>query len=216
METKPLSVSADINPIVLYYEDLQFLMTLFSSASERVTLSLKDKQNEYEFTTVEELSALKTLPTEKFNNLSITCRHPYLTLSLWKHGGEIHISEDTSILRGLMEKAKDRLKLRRRKFYWIYTPSWATVTLPLFSAYWGIWELTKKNYIGGATIALLSCVWFVLNYYSRFYNYTVVFSKTEKEHPSFFQRKRDDIYLAVISAIIGVIIGSAFTKWIAM
>lgn len=213
METKPLPVSANVSPLVLYYEDLEFFMNLLGSTERTVILRLNDQQNEYTFVSVKELSALKDLPTERFNNLSITCPNPYLTLDLWKDGGSIRISEDTPTLRGLMEKIKDRLKLRRKKLFWIYTPRWSFF-VPTLSAYWGSWELTHQNHIMGAMIVLMSCGWYGLSWYLKFYNYTVIFTKTKKELPSFFQRKSDDIYISIISIFVSVILGALITKWV--
>lgn len=213
METKPLSVTEEVNPVVLYFDDLLFLMTLFGESSKEISLRINDTQNEYEFTSTEELSALKDIHTEKFNNLSITGHQPYVTLNLWKHGGELRISQDTAILRGLMAKAKDRLKLRTKKLHWIYTPPWMAAP-PIVALWLGVWELGYENYFSGTAIILLSLIWLSLNWYSRFYNYTIIFSKTKKELPSFLQRKKDEILLTVIATVFGAVIGAAITKWI--
>jgi hypothetical protein len=205
METKPLSVKNNVNPVTLYFEDLQFLMSLFGSTAKETTLRISDDQNEYEFSSVEELDKLKSLHADKFNYLSIIGHQPYLTLNLWPHGGELHISQDTPILRGLMEKAKDRLNLRRKKLYWIYSLP-LPITFPIYPLFWGVWKLGDKSFVIGTIIILLSVAWFSLNWYSRFYNYSVIFSKTEKEHPSFFQRKKDEIILVALGAVIGAVI----------
>lgn len=189
-------------------------MTLFGNVSNDVTLEITDSQSEYKFISVKEISALKSIPTEKFDNLSITSHSPYMTLRLWKHGGELHISEDSITLRGFMEKAKDRLKSRSKKLHWIYTSPLVMATLPILSAYYGVWELGHKNYMSGAIIIVLSLCWMVLNWYCRFYNYTVIFCKSQKELPTFFQRRKDDIFIAVISGSIGAIVGALLAKFI--
>lgn len=213
METKPLSVKANTDPVILYYEDLVYFMSLLCEVSEKVTLTVTDNQSEYKFESVSELETLQTLAIEKVNDLSISAYRPYVTIRLWKFGGEVHISEDSMILRGVMEKIRDRIRSRRKALYWAYTHPVFTGAVPMLVAYYGVWELGSKNYIAGTLIVTFSVFWLALNWYSRFYNYSEIFFKPRSELPTFFQRKKDDIYLSVISGFIGAVFGALITAF---
>jgi hypothetical protein len=199
MKKTSLSIREKIKPVVLYFDDVIYLVELFEEEAEKIEIKLQDKNSEYIFHSSGDLEELRNLDVKKFNNLEITSIELYININLYDSGGSIYISKDTPLLRGLMEKAKARLNPRSRKLFWLFNNMW----LPLIASWYGIWRLMNENYFDFLVITLFSGIWFFLGHYVDVKEHTVVFTSTRNEMPSFFERKKDEIIIAFISALVG-------------
>lgn len=115
MKKNSTPIREETKEVILYLDDVIYLVELLEKGSDRISIIFKDDNNFYEFNSSGELNELKESGVKKFNNLEITRYTPYMNVNLGEYSGNIYISEDNPLLRGLMEKVKERLQLRYRK-----------------------------------------------------------------------------------------------------
>ncbi len=163
---------------------------------------------EYKIIDPAELPALaEKFPSGRFDDLKIQGFNPYVYLELRAYGARTYISEDTLQQRVVVTHAREVLQ-RCRKLKPGTLENLAFFTLVALST----GAFIAKLYIA---FACLTVAWVaMLAFGTRFrMKYTVVvYTQKRSQANTFWQRRKDDVLLAVVSAAIGAALSYAATK----
>ena len=205
MKKKTRDLFKMLGPVKLYYDDIEKIVSTLKEVNDNITLEGFD----FYLDNIEELKDInETVLTE----LKISIRKPNLSVYLKPDGVSIYAGEDTAIHRGLFEEIKNQLKKHRRPFSLITHNT--TVAFSLAGALIGISiSLITKTFtsfeyyriIACCIIILASVVWSKITYSNRNNKYSIIYPKRRKEAPNFLKRQKDQIILALISAIFGAL-----------
>lgn len=200
MKKKGRSIIRKALPTVLYLDDIKYIVELLEKEANEISVKVRDRYDEYEFNSSSEINSLRDLPNIKFNNLTIESFRLGIIISMYEYNGSIYIFEDTPLLRGLMEKIQERLKLRRRKYFWLTT----NPILPTITFIYGLYMFSRISHYIPLVVLVFSAIWGILGgYYLRYKSYTILFNNYRNEMPSFIKRNKDSIVLAIFSALVG-------------
>ena len=208
MKSRPLPIIEKLPQSNLYLDDVKYLYELISEISEAkdVSIKIKTKDTEYELETLDDIMKIESFPVNDFNYIKISCLKPYMVIDLTNYNAEVFISKDTPVLRGTMEKVKSRIKMRSRKLSWLISNPF----LPAIPFIIALNYIKDGQYINGGIIIGLCLILYLLGLYLNFYKYSIIHTKFKKNLPSFFERNKDKIILAIflipITALITVVI----------
>jgi hypothetical protein len=210
MKKRNQSYSEKLKPVVLYFDDLERIIEILNEISDDVKISTK----EYQFENIEEV---KKIEGETINSLSFDTHRPGLSLTLEPGGIFLHVFSETPALRGIFEILKQLLHNRRRKFAWLYNDlSMVFGGVLIGGSTWFLFPgISKKNpYLisAGCACIILGVIYWWWSWQVYFRRYSTIFLKRRAELPSFWKDKRDQIILAIISAVIGSLITVVATK----
>lgn len=188
----------------LYLDDVVEIVDTFAKACE----SLEISSGEYKTADPSELSALAgKFPGGRFDDLKIQGYKPYVSLELRAYGARTYISEDTLEQRVVVTHAREVLQ-RCRKIKPAILENIAFFSLVALSTA----AFIAKLYIAFACLALAWALMLLFGTRLRMKYTVVVYTKNRSEATTFWQRKKDDILLAAISAAIGAAASYAATK----
>ena len=194
----------DFPPTTLYLDDLAEIVNIVANACQRIEVRAGD----YKITDARELTELASkFPTGRFADVCIQGYQPYLSADFRTYGVSVYISEDTLEQRGIVSKVRDIVIGGKKK-----NPGWLYGALSNIAAGVGAWQLMSKEYVVGGLLLFLSLAAVPVTVRHGMKNKVIVHSKSCGEVKPFFERKKDDIALAVISAILGGAVGYAITK----
>jgi hypothetical protein len=196
----------DLPATTLYLDDISEIIDTFAQVCEQIEVSA----GEYRITSSTELEMLAgKFPDGKFLDLEIRGRGPSVSLDLNAKGARIYISEDSIVQRGVIAKARELIE-RGRKFRLKYLVLVAYFGL----CFVGVWQTSDKNYTLAVPAFLAALVFLTkgLDFASKIT--VVVYTKRRVEMKGFFERKKDDIFLAVISAVAGAALAYLVPKYL--
>lgn len=201
----------DLKPVKVYFDDLERIVEILRDVSSDISVST----DEYELGDITDLLSLNQLA---IHELEISSKNPHVVLQLRASGARVYASDSTPICIGVVEKIRKQLKPRSRKLGWLissFLPFMLTFMFPVgafcFGLGWSISSVQSMNVrgvIGGILISILSAV--TVGWFGRLFTktYSTIYLRPKKEMPSFFARKKDDIALAIISGLLGAILGA--------
>jgi hypothetical protein len=146
-------------------------------------------------------------------NLKITGRKPYANIDLDRLGASLYVTADEENGSGVFLELDNVLAPRQRRWPILYS-GWFVWTLILlnisssFIRYNFGWEST----IYSAAFSLVVLFWVFWTGFFLIRRSAVINLKRHSERTSFFQRKKDELILAVISLVLGTLIGIFGTK----
>lgn len=196
----------DFPPAKLYLNDLQEILEVFGQTCEEVTL----KTSEYENVKPSEIEELiRRLDSGKFEDLYIIGRNPYVTLDLRSPGARAYVSESSAVQLGLISQIKDILQKRKKRY--IIGIGYSFVGIPqlvmFVSAARGEWVLSIVAFLFS-----LLMIWRAVTYQME--KTLEVYTKPKIQNESFFDRKKDDVIIALISAFAGAFFTLLLMKWL--
>jgi hypothetical protein len=207
MKRKRKPVSESLNPVILYYDDIEALFYIFQELSSNVELST----DEYDLASLADLLALEK---DVMHSLVIKVKQPFTYLELSPKSIRLYTDEDTIAQRGIIEKLKQYLNKRQRKLCWLIGNANLSLFVCLLSLVAAIVALVSGNLIAISLIvpaAILCTLWARWAWIIEWRKWTVIYLKRKKDMPNFFMRKRDDVILAGISGLIGALLGALMT-----
>lgn len=181
-------------PVVLYLDDLDKILEIIKEVCKKIII----KTSEYE---IENLNELKKLNKESLDYLMIRAEEPWLILEIDFSKLYLYIDEDDAISRGIFEKVKQILKNRKRKFSWLKEKLFQVPLLFIFS-FGLVVGISRKNIVL-ILIGVLFLVLLVMHLSWDIKACNIIHLKRKTESKSFWKRKKDEIIIAIISAIIG-------------
>lgn len=202
MKKKERSIIQVLKPVKLYYNDLVELVNIL----KEVNPDIRIETDSYTLDNIEELLGMDD---ELITVLKMSINDPYFSIDFEPDYASIYASDDTFILRGLFEKVKKILMDKRRKLFFLYQNSFfpglmtGLSMLPLAA---GIEENNIYLIISGFILLITSIIFWKKTHTIRFSKYSMIYLSKSIEFPSFWKRRKDDIFLAVISAVIGALL----------
>ena len=206
------SIGEHLRPVVLYVEDLEQLERILQEGSPEVSIRTKTHQ-------LESLTELLQLPTAEINELELTAMKPYVSVSFGPAHIWLYASDDTPAQRGVFEKIKAFLNTRKQST-WLFSPILDGLLLGA-----GInalaWSILGRHWHGAvvSTVGIVVAIAFaVYAHRRRFRRFSIIRPRRRAESPGFMTRNADRIVLAVISALLGGVVGVAIdrlARWLA-
>lgn len=196
---KPLG--EQLKPIKIYYDDLVEIYEILKQAGDRIEI----KTDEYELESIEEILSIKK---PFITNLSITLYEPMVSITFTNRDIWLYAREDTPIQHGLYEKIKTLLVKKQR----ILAPLFYSNTLSgMFIGSSSLWWLFTDNYkYIGFIVFCIGLLWAYFGYRSQFNFYSLIVPIHEMDKPNFFNRNKDQLFIALITTIFGAIITLVF------
>ncbi len=197
-----------LKPVYLYKDDVSDLFEIFERGCETVELEAAG----YELDSVSEL---ENLSNETINELHIQGREPYVSLHFRPNDIVLYIDEDTHHQIGVFEEIKSFVNSKRRRLSWLTQSSLAPGILGGIASQF---IPTDKNEITTYSILLvismfsLAIFWGWWSFHSSFKKYSIIHTQRSRKDGSFVQRKKDELLLVVIAALVGAAITLLATK----
>ena len=205
------SISADLNPLVLYEEDLRELFALLKENCTKVTI----KVGNLEFDEINELIShfapnriwdLEIFATNPL--LQIDFKTPSLLIFLTKQRARLYVDPNTPAFEGLYHKCLTILK-RRSKVYGVLCslPLYCVSTvifLPLFI------YVSNECRLSLASVYFLYEAWVLFVYFTR---HSLIYARKADTLESFFLRNKDHLFLDVIKTLVGLLIGLVLQRY---
>lgn len=197
-----------LKPVYLFKDDISDLLEIFYRGCKKVEIEAAGYQ-------LENLQELEKLSNETINELRIVGHAPLISLHFGPSSVYLFIDEDTHHQLGLFEEIKSFVNSKRRKLSWLTQSSLgpgllvglAFKFIPLNKN-----ELTTYSVLLVSSMFILAIFWGWWSFHSYFKKYSIIYTKRTRKDGSFFQRKKDELVLAVISASIGAAITLLVTK----
>jgi hypothetical protein len=195
----------DFPPTTLYLDDLSEIVGVMAQACSHIEI----KSGDYKITDASELDVLASrFPSGRFDDVYLQGYDPYISIGLRKHAISAYISEDALEQRGIVSKVRDIINDGKKR-----NPEWLFAALSNIAVAVGMWQIISKEYYVGALLVLLSFAIIPISVNYGMKNKVVIHSKKRGEVKTFIERKKDDISLAVISALLGGAITYVVTKF---
>lgn len=198
MEKITKSYSEKLKPVVLYLDDIQKIVDVFKEASENIEIV----SSNYKFNDVDELKELKK---EYINELKIHVNSPYISFDIRKSYVELYSSSSGVTEMGVIQGVKAYIKSSNNHFSIFYS-----LIYPLIFFYTGLvlYILYDTGFYFNISISLMTigAILYFINYYNRFYRKSFIYLCDRIDRPNFFKRNKDDLILALISALFPILI----------
>jgi len=219
MERISPSLRKDYPPLKLYLEDLEEIAYILGETSKA-----EFKTRDYKFTNLEELAA--KYRGQRLKDLEIKIREPYVHIALGKHFNYCYVHENSLTGAGIFYRIDQVLIGRSRSLISGFFLSFDT--LPYFGFCLALmigaaalilkrkenlnWPLFM-SIISGASGLMVCSIWgmHVLSSLN-----SVILVKRKHEEQSFVTRNRDQLIIALFSAIVGAAVGALLTFWLAL
>ncbi|MCL4199473.1 MAG: hypothetical protein KJZ69_18420 [Phycisphaerales bacterium] len=203
MKTLNPPISKHLPALRLYLDDVQAIFAcLEQNCGGRVSITTCN----HEIGSPEEL---QHLAAEYTNDLSIECTEPYLTLELKAHDGRLYVGGSDVQCAGICAKVESLLA-HCPKCYPVLHPWLAQAIIfgvvVLAPAWlWGRVVQVSELWSWAFTLVAL-WIAFSIEFEWRFKHYNTVVFARRKDRPGWLRRNRDQLALAVVSAIAGSIV----------
>jgi hypothetical protein len=149
--------------------------------------------------------------------MNISGRQPYVSVDLRQYEIWLCISEDIPECRGLFEKIKAVLLRCQGQFDWFFYNNILIVSA-LVCTFAGIVGSFLSHFTFmlafSAALFIISLFWGIYKDWYLVNRYTIIVPKYRIDSPSFVKRNGDKIILAMISALIGAVIGAISTHFL--
>lgn len=202
--------STIFQPSEFFLDDLEHFHSIISETMDSVSIENSD----YEFENVSELVEEKSPPLTNIEFIGYQNKSPKIFLFIDPWSIYIRINKDEPSLLGTVEKIKEIIKVRKRRFVpsneLLTILTWVGVFLAVLSL---VIRLTMKDYsvlfftVLGISLFLNIPISFLIKYPKNKINLTY-----SKLTPSFWKRNSDTIVVAVITSILTLIISYIFRK----
>jgi hypothetical protein len=207
MQRTSISTLQKLPSVVLYREDIEELVGILQSQCKTITLAIPG----YRF---DNISELLTSAHGPLHELKIEAHDPYVTLEFLRFEAQLYISDNDVVNVGLATKIRAVLDGCRRAVQpspFMYGSSAALVCSLGIGA---VNAIMAQNVLGAgaSTLGGLLSVLFARRLWTTGANrYSIIYLTLRSQRSSFFQRKKDDLALAAISALLGAVLGALGT-----
>lgn len=195
----------DFPATTLYLDDLEEIVGILAGACERLEIRVGD----YKITDARELSLLAQKFRDRFEHIALQGYDPYVSVDLRTYGVSAYISEDSLEQRGIVARIGDVINKGKKK-----NPGWFYGALTNVLALAGTITALNKEYALGLTMVAASflSIPFAVKYGMK--NKVIVHTVKRGQVTSFFERRKDDLGLAAISAILGGVVTYLITRYL--
>jgi len=184
-------------PVRVYCDDLESIEAILKSEAE----NLKVEAEGYQFDSVAEAS--EYLRDRVIRKLELKAYTPHVSVELDSVQARLYVGASTNAGAGLFHRIDQILRRARRRCWPLYT----------FPFVWGL--IVASNALVAAVLLLaagvvipviaLGVAWTVWVGYIRLKRHSTILPG-HRGAPGFWTRKKDDVLLAVVSAVVGAIL----------
>jgi len=198
----------ELPPVKLYLDDLDSIYEILRQKVKNIDIKTEDY-------VVEDVKQLKNLGTEKLHHLSIECSDPNIDIQFYPGWVKIQFYEDSTYNRGILSEIEDIINKRRVLLGSFLTSNWAFfLNGGLFSgSLIGLWEMPQTYMWLFLALLLISILSLIFLWKFRITSYSTIMLLERKEETSFWKRNKDEVFIAIISAIAGSLV-TIFIMWI--
>jgi len=189
----------------LYLDDLMELVSVLENNCGEVQIRTED-YDEVKPSELGELAA--SIDGNRFGDIYIKSHEPYITLDLRAFGVSAYISEDSLIQHGVIAKFREIIEKRKKKYFGTLTNILGFIPMAGF----GVSIANSEWVLAAMCLGLIFLmIWPIVKFQTA---HKVVVSTTPKSNErSFFSRRKDDIAVAMGSALIGAIVSFILVKY---
>lgn len=206
MERNSNKVLTEFPPANLYIDDLAEVIKAFNEGCQHIEVTA----GEYKITDSNELEALAAkFPGDRFPDVKIQGKDPYLSVDFRPYEIQAYISESSLNQLGIISKVREIIKGRKklRADFTLNVIYFAAIAV-------GTWQLLNTHYFIGALIIGSGFVTIPFSVRRGMKNNVIIYTKRRNEVRGFLERKKDDLVLAGISALLGAVFSYALTTYL--
>jgi hypothetical protein len=198
------ALSREYPPIVVNVEGLEDIERVLNAKEDKVTIRCDDQL----FESVGELA--EHLKGTRVREVEITSSEPYTTIHLRQFSARLYVGSSNTSSSGLFFQLDQILSRCRRLGSWAY--SW-TFVLVANVVIWFLPYAVPTTYRSVVAISLSSpfLVWLAWFVFVINHRHSTVYIVRRREERTFFQRNRDQLTVALFSALIGALLGATAT-----
>lgn len=189
----------------LYIEDLKEILDIIGNNCEKVEF----RTGEYEEVLPSELDDLvKNMNKKRFDDIYIKANHPYVSVDIRSYGVSAYISEDSLTQHGLISKIRNIIDRRKKKCFGVVANTLCYLPMVGFGS-----ALSQGEWgLAGIFIALsLLMIWPLVKYQME--QKVVVLTSSISETESFLVRRKDELFVALIAALLGALVSFLLVKY---
>ncbi|MDK9693542.1 MAG: hypothetical protein OEL19_04745 [Sulfurimonas sp.] len=198
------SISIEIKPKKLHFEDLKAIVNVLQESSAK---ELTIKTNEYYLDSLDDILELKQ---DNFSSLELKISDPYVSVDINRKRIRLYASDDTLISEGIISKLKSYIKVLKGDYNSIFQHILEYVR-DISSALLISWVLIDKAGLKVEIYQLFLALYILISFGWLMYG----FSFPPKEIPlkirklkddNFWSRNKDTILVGVLVAVFGAIL----------
>lgn len=174
---------------------------------EKISKQVEVRTDRYRLAAIEEF---RTLKPQLVESIEIACEQPYIDVSLRKWDARFYSSKDTLEIRGAADEIRNILGRHERKvFTWFMSGPISGIPFGL-----GVIFLLEKQFIPALIFPALGLLWIIGGVYVS-HKWRIVFRFiNESEETSFISRKRDEVLIAFVAALLSALATYFVTKYL--
>lgn len=203
------SITKSYLPVKIYIDQIEEIANLFKENNIEYTL----QTDHYKYDSFSELINSSKETTIKM--LKINTHSPYISIELNKRWANLYTSSNKTFTAGIFYKIDKILTDSRRflsffySYYFIFSANIIIFLSNLLSKKWQLYPEYIDN-----TLNIIWFLWLIKIIYVRYNHHALIQLVKKGNAPNFFQRKKDDLILALVSGSIGAILGAIITKYV--
>jgi hypothetical protein len=198
------SISKDYLPVKLYLDDLESIEEIL----KEVSTSLSFETEDYKFDSIEELKT--HFKRAQINELHVKSSTPYITMDFTRMWTRIYVSSSDISNAGVFYRLDQIISNRNRKLKWRYSFYFLWIVNILLWIINGVPfgpKLIPVNPYLSISIDTLAFMWLIWFFFIKFRRHSVIVLTHKNSEAPFLQRNKDNLILAIISALLGAILG---------
>ena len=205
MKRKSKSIEKILKMPHIYLDDIEAIELIIQEELKPNRFEIETEEYEYENILIKEKRTI--------NEISINAYNPYINIYLYNSNACIKTNDDTSILRGVVDKIYELLKKRERRILWLlvvpgYWINIVLINILIFMNHINTWIIISRF------IFSFLIVWIVVSFVVRFKRFSIVELNRYKEKQGFIQRNSDKIMVGVVVGVIVSIISIFATLFV--
>lgn len=197
---------SDFPATTLFYDDLMDIIETVLACSERVEFRTDKWKTD---NTCEIAAIARKQANGRFDNITITSYSPHMQIQLYRHSIRVYVSEGSIEQCGVTAKIREIVDRGKKPYF----ETLRTLFIPILCIAGAI-ALMKTQYLLAVWLFLLPLLFISASVKYAMNNRVVIRTELRGDKKSFFQRKSDDITLALISAMIGGLITLLVSKYL--
>lgn len=203
MEKLNKHISKDYLPVKIYLDDLEKIVAVLDDNSIKYFIETVD----YKFDNLTEL--INAVPDQELKSIKIDTSNPHMTIEFHQKWAKIYVSVDNMLTTGLFHEIDTIINHSKRFIPFLYSYYFVciiNILLLIGNVFMNRNEQLFPEYIV-MTLNVISFLWIAYVIYIRLVKHSSIRIIKEEHVSNFFKRKRDDLILVLLSALVGAILG---------
>jgi hypothetical protein len=200
-------------PIKFYLDDLEKIVEILKEENF-LEIVIKTKKNKYNNTEIAQMGAGETIDEISSRNGDL-----YISINFdnnFDGKNSIYINKDFALAEGIIQKIGNILLSRKRKVFSVISSNWFLPVICVFtSVFIGLLNIEKIiNDKQGALFFLINLIFVIIIMVcvAKFSKGNIFYYKRKNNLHNFFIRNKDQIWIVIISSILGAVITLVVTR----